>query len=277
MSLMCDTGRMSNVTLNSNPGYMEIYNFEKFPDSWRLWGWCNWQLGIYAAFVYMVALAVGARFMENRAPFKLKGALIGWNFGLALFSGVSFFRVLPEILNAIGTSGVLKSFCKLEEANHATYFWALMFAVFKIIEFGDTAFIILRKQKLIFLHWYHHVTVCIYGWFLWSTYDPVGRYFFAINAFVHSIMYSYYGLRSVHVKWLPSYLPMTITVIQIAQMFAGVFISLYTARVILSGGDCDRPWSNIIVALAMYFSYFALFLNFFYHRYFLNTKTKKVE
>ncbi|OXA45984.1 putative fatty acid elongation protein 3 [Folsomia candida] len=108
MSITCDTTRMSNVTLNSNPSYMEVYNFEKFPNSWRIWGWCNWQLGIYTAFVYMVVLVVGARFMENRAPFKLKGALIGWNFGLALFSGISFFRVLPEIINAIGTSGVLK-------------------------------------------------------------------------------------------------------------------------------------------------------------------------
>ncbi|OXA45976.1 putative fatty acid elongation protein 3 [Folsomia candida] len=275
MSLICDTSRMSNVTLNRNPGYMKVYNFENLPNSWRLWGWCNWQLGIYAAFVYMVALAVGARFMENRAPFKLKRALIGWNFGLAIFSGISFFRVLPEIIDAIGTSGILKSFCKLEESNHATYFWSLLFIIFKIVEFGDTVFVILRKQKLIFLHWYHHATVCMYCWFLWSTFDPVARYSFALNAFVHSIMYFYYGLRSANIK-LGTYLPMALTIIQIAQMFAGIFISVYTSYVILSGGECDRPWSNIGVVFVIYFSYFGLFLNFFYQRY-LSTKFKKVK
>lgn len=43
-------------------------------------------------------------------------------------------------------------------------FWATMFVLSKVPELGDTVFIILRKQPLIFLHYYHHATVLVYAW-----------------------------------------------------------------------------------------------------------------
>ncbi|OXA64337.1 elongation of very long chain fatty acids protein 3 [Folsomia candida] len=275
MEHICDTSAMSHVNLDSDPTYMKLYSFEKFPKTWRIWGWCNWTVGIYASILYLVILLVGIRLMKNRPPFRLQSALIGWNLGLSAFSVIFFSRSLPEIINAISSAGVLRSFCKLENPSSATYFWGLIFCIFKIIEFGDTAFIVLRKQKLIFLHWYHHLTVCIYGSFVWSTYDPAGRYFYCMNAFVHAIMYFYYGLRAANMK-PPKYLSIVITSIQIMQMFVGIVISLFTSYVILTGGECDRPWSNIGVALAMYFSYCALFLNFFYQRYLRSAKKMKV-
>lgn len=38
------------------------------------------------------------------------------------------------------------------------------FSSFQVAEFGDTVFIVLRKRPLLFLHWYHHVTVLVYTW-----------------------------------------------------------------------------------------------------------------
>lgn len=55
-------------------------------------------------------------------------------------------KVIP-----IGLIGL--SFGFRDNHNVATSLWGLLFAWSKILEFGDTAFIILRKQKLIFLHW----------------------------------------------------------------------------------------------------------------------------
>ena len=43
--------------------------------------------------------------------------------------------------------------------------WTYLFTMSKVPELMDTVFIVLRKQPLIFLHWYHHITVLIFTWF----------------------------------------------------------------------------------------------------------------
>ena len=40
-------------------------------------------------------------------------------------------------------------------------YWYTVFVLSKAVELLDTAFIVLRKQRLITLHWVHHVlTLC---------------------------------------------------------------------------------------------------------------------
>ena len=43
-------------------------------------------------------------------------------------------------------------------------FWVMLFIFSKLPELIDTVFIVLRKRQLIFLHWYHHVTVLLFCW-----------------------------------------------------------------------------------------------------------------
>jgi hypothetical protein len=45
-----------------------------------------------------------------------------------------------------------------------TGFAVMVFAFSKIPELIDTVFIVLRKQSLILLHWYHHITVLLFCW-----------------------------------------------------------------------------------------------------------------
>lgn len=79
--------------------------------------------------------------------------------------------------------------------NHATAFWSYILLLSKVIELGDTAFIVLRKQKLVFLHWYHHVTTLMSWWVMYSYYEPNQLWYIVMNSFVHSLMYTYYALR----------------------------------------------------------------------------------
>ena len=97
----------------------------------------------------------------------------------------------------------------------------MLFIFSKIPELFDTAFIVLGKKKLIFLHWYHHVTVLLYCWHSYGTRNAAGLWFIAMNYTVHAIMYFYYFLTGLgyRPKWA-----FFVTIIQISQMFVGVMV-----------------------------------------------------
>ena len=99
--------------------------------------------------------------MANRKPFKLRKALLLWNLSLAAYSIISSYRAIDEFLYSYRNFGFHFSVCDDTFLKHspAVGFWCWLFGMSKLVEFGDTAFIVLRKQKLIFLHWYHHITV----------------------------------------------------------------------------------------------------------------------
>ena len=81
--------------------------------------------------------------------------------------------------------------------DHVTALWTWLFVLSKLPELVDTVFIVLRKQKLIFLHWYHHITVLIYCWYSFSQYTAPARWFVVMNFIVHSIMYTYYAFKAL--------------------------------------------------------------------------------
>lgn len=52
----------------------------------------------------------------------------------------------------------------------------------QIPELVDTAFIVVRKRKLIFLHWYHHATVLLVCWYAGATKQSAGGFTRALPA-----------------------------------------------------------------------------------------------
>lgn len=154
------------------------------------------------------------------------------------------------------------------EQDRVCGFWTWLFVLSKLPELGDTIFIVLRKQPLIFLHWYHHITVLIYSWFSYTEYTSSARWFIVMNYCVHSVMYSYYALRAMGYK-PPRFIPMIITSMQLTQMIVGCTINLWAYDYLkaVNPSACHISPINVKLSIAMYFSYFVLFARFFYVTY----------
>ncbi len=192
-----------------------VIQFEKnfSEEAFGKWMTKNWCLSIYFAAVYVLVIFIGKHYMKSRPRFNLRPALVLWNTTLAIFSILGAAYSVPEAVFVVQNHGWAFSICDPCYPG----FWGCLFALSKVYELGDTAFIILRKQPLIFLHWYHHVTVLIYCWYSYGELLGPGRWFMAVNYSIHAVMYSYYTTRAMRIS-LPKVVPLTITIMQILQV-----------------------------------------------------------
>ena len=98
----------------------------------------------------------------------------------------------------------------------AALFWGWLFGLSKVVELGDTIFVVLRKRPLTFLHVFHHCTVLVACWYTGSQVAPTARWFVTMNYTVHSVMYTYYALQILRWFQIPKVVSMTITVLQVS-------------------------------------------------------------
>lgn len=182
---------------------------------------------------------------------------------------------MPEMVHVLQSFGFQHSVCSTSyiENSRVAGCWTWLFALSKVPELGDTVFIVLRKQNLIFLHWYHHITVLLFTWYSYAEHTSLGRWFVCMNFLVHSFMYSYFALRSLGFR-IPKNIAMFITFSQIIQMVLGCFVTYYGYSLSQMGVPCKIPEATAKFALVMYGSYFVLFARFFFNSYFGKRDTK---
>ena len=75
------------------------------------------------------------------------------------------------------------------------YQLAFMFPFSKLPELFDTVFIVLRKQKLSFLHVYHHVSIFIYCWYSYAYPISTGIYCLVLSTYAYIIQDSIFLLH----------------------------------------------------------------------------------
>ena len=227
---------------------------------------------------YMVIVFGGQRIMRDRKPFGLVNSLALWNFALSLFSLMGACRTVPHLILNLMTRPMASTVCTAAAADWgdgATGLWVQLFVYSKVPELVDTLFIVLRKKPLIFLHWYHHITVRTGAY---ATLAPQALYFVAMNYSVHAVMYGYYCLMALRMKpkWLP---PIAITIMQLSQMVVGVAVQIasmiqYYSADEPGGAACPVNKENMIAGGLMYASYFALFFQFMVERFVLMPRRK---
>lgn len=241
----------------------------------------NWHFSFIIAFVYLALIVCLKSFMKNRKGYKLRTILIVWNAGLAIFSILGALRNLPEFIYILTEKGLEYSTCVETNSYGVTGYWALWFILSKAFELFDTVLLILRKRELIFLHWYHHLTVLMYVWYFMAEFPSNSRWFSTINYSIHAIMYTYYTIIVLKVVHIPKIISMFVTSLQIIQMVIGVYINYKTYQFKIMGKSCGVSYWNIYMTYFMYASYFYLFLKFFLDKYMKkkhsSTCDKKIE
>ncbi|XP_076001127.1 elongation of very long chain fatty acids protein 1a [Genypterus blacodes] len=216
-----------------------------------------------------LAVYVGPRLMANRKPFRLNTAMIIYNLGMVLLNAYIVFEFMmagwgttyswrcdlvdtstsPDALRMIGAS------------------WLFYFS--KYIELLDTAFFVLRKKQnqITFLHVFHH-SFMPWSWWWGITLTPaagMGCFHAMVNAMVHVIMYTYYGLSAAGPRfqkylWWKKHL----TAIQLSQF---VLVSIHISQYyFMEKCDYQVPmWIHLIWIHGVFF--LLLFTHFWIQAY----------
>jgi elongation of very long chain fatty acids protein 6 len=234
---------------------------------------------IAALIAYGALIIIGRQKMATKEAWKWRKYLAAWNFSLSLFSWIGAFRTAPQLYHNLTTMSIRDNLCldpQVTFGSGSSGLWVQLFILSKFPELIDTFFIVIHKKPLIFLHWYHHITVLAYCWHSYVTTSPSGLFFVVMNYAVHAIMYGYYFLMAIKMKprWLNA---MFITTAQISQMVVGVAVTLIGFHFYNKEKEsCHIQKENNIAAFLMYGSYLFLFMQFFIARYF-RVKTVNVR
>jgi len=255
-----------------SPNYSFIFDFEENFDVKKSMQWFNDNPHIpfiFGIFIYLPVLYFGQKLMANREAMKLRIPLILWNTSLAIFSIVGFCRIFPEFVYSWQHFGFYHTICNSSHMQvKPAAFWTYLFVLSKTPELVDTIFLVLKKQRLIFLHVYHHATVLIFAWFIYAHEIAAARWFCTMNFGVHSIMYTYYALKAMpEFIRIPKWISMLITTSQTLQMMAGSYVVALAFHAHLKGQPCKTDLTMSISGLVIYVSYLVLFSHFFYKAY----------
>jgi len=245
-------------------------------------------------FSYFVLVQFGKKVMQSRRPFYgalFDNTLFCWNLFLTVFSIYGATRVVPYVLlgviydddDAPSEASLLYKVSSLScrntlaVTNGPASLWICLFVFSKVIELIDTLFLVLKKKDVLFLHFFHHLTVLPWAWIELSRESAPSATFAAMNLSVHSVMYCYFAIMSTETgrnHILPPTeqrgirIAMFITFIQCSQMFCGILVLLLASYVKLySSLPCNISYESILISFAVYASYLALFLDLANNKY----------
>ena len=218
--------------------------------------------------VYVFAVFMGRWYMRDKPALNFRRTLIAWNASLAALSAVGAYMLLSPLVEMLSERGLTFSVCHTSVyTDPRLCLWLFVFVLFKVVELGDTAFVVLKKAPVTFLHCYHHVTVLLYCWWGYDRQPAVGHWFSALNYGVHAIMYGYYAVKGSGGFRLPLWVSQCITTLQMSQFLIGLGSNCYAYYLVANGIGCAMDQGIFYTTIGIYGSYFLLFANFFYQRY----------
>jgi len=177
-----------------------------------------------AGFVfYLIAVHGGVRLMKDRKPFKLD--LLGrvHNLFLSVISGILLILIANEVLPLL-KNGLRWAICDYGAWNHKLELLYYINYLIKWYELLDTAFLVLRKKPLEFLHWFHHSMTMVLTFIQLQGRTSVSWVPITLNLIVHVFMYYYYyRTAGGHRVWWKQHL----TTMQITQFVIDLVAVFY--------------------------------------------------
>jgi len=263
-----------NVLSQSAEEMQQLDEFERWflatfphPSQLTKFAWDHPEIPAFFAVAYMAMLWLGPKLMANyERPKWLKKYIISWNVLLVVFSTIGSYKIAKTLWLSFDIDNMHGVACKDGRGQCFQFpsgcIWLFFFCASKIPEMLDTVFLIVMKKKPIFLHWFHHVTVMLFCWLSYATHTPVGTVFAGMNYFVHSWMYTWYGLAAYGLK--PTrYMSQMVTVLQIVQMLFGSALAFY----VYFKPNCENHIYATTAGIMIYGSYLFLFVKFFITAY----------
>lgn len=231
------------------------------------------------AVFYIFSVFALKKIMATRDPLNLQWGMFLWSSLIAIFSILGSYRLVSAVFLSFQQKGAYATFYDQDKVMYRgpTGLWLMMFVLSKVVELGDTVFIVLRKKRLIFLQWYHHASAMVMAWYIYGKTGPTMAFVATMNLTIHSLMYIYFALSAS--KWIkiPNIFPLCLTTIQMTQFVVAMAIHINAIGVYLVDGQRSPvPLFQSVIITITYITYFVLFANFFVGRY-LTPSKKQVE
>lgn len=255
-----------------------VYELYGFRGNFCTWQW-SWTIDtneavlfqlflwlVYAVSVKLVQLYVGAQGKPYKPPRWLDSAKYIHNIALSL---VSFWMFAVIIYKTAVEDGRFNSWhdmsCRMTPMTSWYGFAQFIFLVSKIWEWVDTYFLVLSGKKVIWLHWFHHMTTFTMAA---VTHNFPSGGFTWINCIIHFVMYLHYASPQ---RWARPF----ITSSQLTQFVIVMTIHTYGLLNPVTCYDMTgvmREWWYCIGVVAIYF---VMFSAFFIEEYVSNSNKKK--
>ncbi|NXF72458.1 ELOV6 protein, partial [Sclerurus mexicanus] len=242
----------------------------------RKWMAENWNKSFGFAAIYLIVVFGIQHFMKERRAYHLRAPLTLWSFSLTVFSVIAAWRIWKQLGFLLLTKGFKQSVCSQSVYVHpVSKLWICLFALSKIVELGDTVFIVLRKKKLVFVHWYHHLTAMIVTWYGYGYMASSFAWVAALNFSIHALTYSYYTVTAMGIR-VPTSIAMIITTSQMVQMTGFLIVNIFLLFW-KNDKNCRFAWSLFFLSSGFYTTLLVLFCKFFFKTYLSSTRKSKGE
>ncbi|CAO3699444.1 hypothetical protein G6F70_000043 [Rhizopus microsporus] len=218
---------------------------------------------------YFIVIFGGQFLMKNFPAFKLKFFFMVHNVLLTLVSGILLVLMVEKILPIIYHKGFLAAVCDQSSWTQPLELLYYLNYLVKYWELIDTVFLVLKKKKLEFLHYYHHSLTMVLCYTQLNGKTSVSWVPIVLNLTVHVFMYYYYFRTAAGAKiWWKRYL----TTMQITQFIIDLFVVYFCTYTYFAytywpqlpnKGSCAGTETSALFGCALLSSYLLLFINFY--------------